>query len=42
MSNTSNDEENYYGLLGLDIHASVKEISKAYKHAALKWHPDKN
>mmetsp|Transcript_48351 Transcript_48351/g.151954 ORF Transcript_48351/g.151954 Transcript_48351/m.151954 type:complete len:273 (+) Transcript_48351:111-929(+) len=33
---------NPYTVLGVERNASEKEISKAYKRAALKWHPDKN
>ena len=32
----------YYELLGVDRKAETKAIAKAYKLAALKWHPDKN
>ncbi|KAI9225644.1 MAG: hypothetical protein DHS80DRAFT_25986 [Piptocephalis tieghemiana] len=32
----------YYGLLGLDHEATQAEITKAYRKAALKAHPDKN
>ncbi|XP_068195825.1 dnaJ homolog subfamily C member 17 [Antennarius striatus] len=31
-----------YSLLGIDQTASTKEIKKAYRHKALKCHPDKN
>lgn len=40
MSIPNNDD--YYGLLEIDKKASDKEIEKAYKKAALKWHPDRN
>lgn len=32
----------YYGILGVDKKASQDDIKKAYRRAALKWHPDKN
>lgn len=32
----------YYELLEIDRKADKKTIAKAYKLAALKWHPDKN
>jgi len=31
-----------YGILGIDKNASDKEIQKAYKKTAFKYHPDKN
>jgi curved DNA-binding protein CbpA len=33
---------NYHEILGVSPGATQKEIAKAYKELALKWHPDKN
>jgi DnaJ-related protein SCJ1 len=34
--------QDYYKLLGVDRHASKKDIKKAYKNLSKKYHPDKN
>jgi len=33
---------NHYAVLGIGFDASATDIKKAYRAAALKWHPDKN
>lgn len=34
--------KNYYTILGVDKNAGEADIKKAYKKAAIKWHPDKH
>lgn len=40
MGDPSSDD--YYAVLGVPKDATEKDISKAYKREAVKWHPDKN
>ena len=35
-------KRDYYEVLGVDTNADAKEIKKAYRRVAMKYHPDRN
>ncbi|EEH58856.1 uncharacterized protein MICPUCDRAFT_32190 [Micromonas pusilla CCMP1545] len=42
MPRGGGDEDDLYAVLGVPPDASADAIRKAYRKAAVKWHPDKN
>lgn len=42
MANPDPSSNDYYKVLGVTRDATDQDIAKAYKRAALRWHPDRH